>query len=269
MSVPTTRMPRSPFRRRARRSAAVPGAPEAVTRTVISRIAARCYLRRSLATPTMRGRAGFASAAKAFACDADHERLCWLRQRGRLGIDTRVDQLHEGVRIELEPERGRKCRAVGHHVDEGHQIVQRDVGAEEARGMEALEPLLDPPQPPRDLHVDGEPVRAFRREMADGRVESLLDHHREELMLVAGGELEEDRPLVREVVEDCAPGQADLVFQPGYGRALVAVAGKRPPGALQDLFSARLEMLWGDLRHGPTLQNRTYVLLSPRREPPP
>jgi hypothetical protein len=29
--------------RSARRSAAVPGAPEAVTRTVMSRIAARCY----------------------------------------------------------------------------------------------------------------------------------------------------------------------------------------------------------------------------------
>src|SRR6266571_6001775 len=40
MSVPTTRTPRSPFIRSARRSAAVPGAPEAVTRTVMSRIAA-------------------------------------------------------------------------------------------------------------------------------------------------------------------------------------------------------------------------------------
>src|ERR1700704_6132600 len=37
------RTPRSPFARSARKSAAVPGAPEAVTRTVRSRIAARCY----------------------------------------------------------------------------------------------------------------------------------------------------------------------------------------------------------------------------------
>src|SRR5438093_9108131 len=44
MSVPTMRTPRSPFVRRARKSAAVPGAPVAVTRTVMSRIAARCYL---------------------------------------------------------------------------------------------------------------------------------------------------------------------------------------------------------------------------------
>src|SRR6266545_7367194 len=117
--------------------------------------------------------------------------------------------------------------------------------------MESLEPLLDPPlhlltaallellhqfgmppQPPRDLHVDGQPVRALGREMADRRIEPLFDHHREELVLVASGELEEDRPLVREVVEDGAPGQADLVFQPGYRRALIAIAGKRPPGSL-------------------------------------
>src|SRR5206468_7575248 len=38
MSIPTIRTPRSPFVRSARSSAAVPGAPEAVTRTVMSRI---------------------------------------------------------------------------------------------------------------------------------------------------------------------------------------------------------------------------------------
>src|SRR5438105_12379493 len=38
MSVPTIRTPRSPFIRSARSNAAVPGAPEAVTRTVMSRI---------------------------------------------------------------------------------------------------------------------------------------------------------------------------------------------------------------------------------------
>ena len=36
MSVPTSRTSRSPFSRRARSSAAVPGAPEAVTTTVVS-----------------------------------------------------------------------------------------------------------------------------------------------------------------------------------------------------------------------------------------
>src|SRR5438105_11826582 len=46
MSVPTTRTPRSPFMRSARSSAAVPGAPEAVTRTVMSRIAAAMLVRR-------------------------------------------------------------------------------------------------------------------------------------------------------------------------------------------------------------------------------
>src|SRR5437762_2719707 len=70
MSVPTIRTPRSPFNRSARRSAAVPGAPEAVTRTVMSRIDAAMLL-------------------KAAACDADRllsarlssaERLCLVNQ---------------------------------------------------------------------------------------------------------------------------------------------------------------------------------------------
>jgi len=49
MSVPTMRTPRSPFMRSARRSAAVPGAPDAVTRTVMSRIEAAMLLGREFA----------------------------------------------------------------------------------------------------------------------------------------------------------------------------------------------------------------------------
>ena len=81
-------------------------------------------------------------------------------------------------------------------------------------------------------------------------------------MLVADGKLEEERPLVGEVVEDRATGEADLLLEPRNRGALVAVAGEGPAGALQDLLPAGLEMLFGDLRHGLTLQNRTYVLLS-------
>src|SRR5204863_3912693 len=46
MSVPTMRTPRSPFVRSARSSAAVPGAPDAVTRTVMSRISRAMLLGR-------------------------------------------------------------------------------------------------------------------------------------------------------------------------------------------------------------------------------
>src|SRR5207244_9849847 len=81
MSVPTMRTPRSPFSRSARRSAAVPGAPAAVTRTVMSRIDAAMLL-------------------KAAACDADR-------------VDAVVNQLEDCVGIELEPERGGECHASG------------------------------------------------------------------------------------------------------------------------------------------------------------
>src|SRR4029077_2903616 len=43
-------------------------------------------------------------------------------------------------------------------------------------------------------------------------------------------------------------------------RSLVAVARKRAAGPVENLLPAGLEMLFGDLRHPCTLQNRTYVL---------
>src|SRR5436189_2679150 len=98
--------------------------------------------------------------------------------------------------------------------------------------------------------------------MPNRGVEPLLDQQGHELVLVLRRELEEERPLVGEVVEDRAPREADLLLEPGHRCALVAVAGERPAGALQDLLPAGLEMLVGDLRHRLTLQNRTYVLYS-------
>src|SRR5206468_12503107 len=88
MSIPTIRTPRSPFVRSARSSAAVPGAPEAVTRTVMSRIS-RAML---------------------------------------LTVEAAVDQLQEGVDIERQPKRRREGHAVGHDVDELDHGLERHIG---------------------------------------------------------------------------------------------------------------------------------------------
>ena len=79
-------------------------------------------------------------------------------------------------------------------------------------------------------------------------------------MLVSRGELEEERPLVRVVIEDRAAGEADLLLEQRDCRAFVAMPGERPTRALQDLLPAGLQVLFGDLGHPLTLQNRTYVL---------
>src|SRR3954449_12207041 len=88
MSVPTTRPPRAPLVRNARRSAAVPGAPEAVTRTVMSRIS-RAML---------------------------------------LTVDTGVNQLQERIDLEGQSERGRQRHPVGDDVDELDHRLERDIG---------------------------------------------------------------------------------------------------------------------------------------------
>src|SRR5689334_15736082 len=92
MSVPTMRTPRSPFVRRARTSAAVPGAPDAVTRTVMSRIS----------------------------------RAMLLGSR----VDARVDQLEERLDVEPQTERGAHRHAVRDHVHEVDDRLERDVAAD-------------------------------------------------------------------------------------------------------------------------------------------
>src|SRR5437879_161975 len=99
MSMPTMRTPRSPFRRSALRSAAVPGAPEAVTRTVMSRIEAAMLL----------------------------------------GVYAVVNQFEHGVGIELEPQGGRERHAVGDNVDERDDVLEGDVRAKGAAGVQALQ----------------------------------------------------------------------------------------------------------------------------------
>src|SRR5919198_62246 len=89
MSVPTMRTPRSPFVRSARRSAAVPGAPAAVTRTVMSRISRAMLLGRR--------------------------------------VDPCVDQLEEGLDVELKTERRPERHAVRDDVHEVEDCLERDV----------------------------------------------------------------------------------------------------------------------------------------------
>src|SRR5205814_5931218 len=104
MSIPTMRTPRSPFARSARRSAAVPGAPDAVTRTVMSRISRAMLLR----------------------CSQP-----W--------VDARVDELEEGLDVEPQPERGPERHSVRDHVDEVDDRLERDVVTDSAVSLPRLE----------------------------------------------------------------------------------------------------------------------------------
>src|SRR5512133_246117 len=242
MSVPTMRTPRSPFARSARSRAAVPGAPEAVTRTVMSRIGRAMLLTRR--------------------------------------VDAAPDQLDQALGVDRKIERTRQRNAVRHDVDEQHDVlalhvvperpvldVAREPGFELGFAflapalLELLHQLGIAAQKTEHLEVDRHPVRALLREVPDGGLEAVLHQEGGQLVLVARREFEEQRPLVREVVEDRAAREPDLLLQASDRGAVVAVAGERAARPVQDLLPPGLEMLCRDLRHGLTLQNRTYVLL--------
>src|SRR4029453_16968277 len=87
MSVPTMRTPRSPFMRSARTSAAVPGAPDAVTRAVMSRIS----------------------------------RAMLLVDR----VDAAVDQHEQCVGVDRQVQRACERHAVRHDVDETPDYLAR------------------------------------------------------------------------------------------------------------------------------------------------
>src|SRR5512133_3345357 len=94
MSVPTMRTPRSPFVRSARSRAAVPGAPDAVTRTVMSRIS----------------------------------RAMLLAPR----VDAAVEQPHHRVCVDLQVQRAGQGDAVGDDVHEQLDVPERHVVPEGA-----------------------------------------------------------------------------------------------------------------------------------------
>src|SRR4029453_13982111 len=97
--------PRSPFMRSARTSAAVPGAPDAVTRTVMSRISRAMLL-----------------VDRVDAAAAQHEQC--------VGGDRQVQRACER-------------HAVRHDVDEQHDVLELDVLAEDAVCDQALQPGVD------------------------------------------------------------------------------------------------------------------------------
>ena len=116
--------------------------------------------------------------------------------------------------------------------------------------------------PSRRFQLDAKPVRILVRNLFEERAEAVLEPDLGQAEVRLDGELQEDRLLVREVVEDRAPGEARDLLEHRDGRSLVPVAREGLPGALQDLGAAALLVLVGDLRHIRTLQNRTDVLLS-------
>ena len=116
--------------------------------------------------------------------------------------------------------------------------------------------------PSRRLQLDAKPVGILVCNLFEEGAEAVLEPDLGQAEVRLDGELQEDRLLVREVVEDRAAREAGDLLEDRDGRSLVAVAREGLLGALQDLGAAALLVLVGDLRHIRTLQNRTDVLLS-------
>ena len=116
--------------------------------------------------------------------------------------------------------------------------------------------------PSRSLQLHAEPVGILVGDLLEQGAEPVLEPDLGQTEVRLDRELQEDRLLVREVVEDRAAREAGYLFEQGDGRPLVPVARERLLGALQDLGAAALLVGVRDLRHAHTLQNRTDVLLS-------
>ena len=128
----------------------------------------------------------------------------------------------------------------------GDEFLERRIGVDAPGGFE--------------LHA--EPVGVLVGDLLQERAKALLEPDLGQPLVRLDRELEEDRLLVGEVVENRAAREAGDLLEDRDGRPLVAVASERPLRALQDLRAAALLVLLGDLRHIRTLQNRTDVLLS-------
>src|SRR6266545_4192104 len=194
--------------------------------------------------------------------------------------DGRAQKPRESVRVDVEAEHPPDHDPVSDQPEEAHDLVDRHVAPQLAAGLQLLEPfprallrlwisrlplrerVLVAPQDADRLRVDAEPRRVGIEEDAHHLVDPAFVERVERARLVELGERPEELPLRREVVEDRAPREADLLLEPRDGRALVAPAGEAAAGAVEDLLPAGLEMGGTDLRHDSTLQNRTDVLLS-------
>ena len=116
--------------------------------------------------------------------------------------------------------------------------------------------------PSRSLQLHAEPVGILVGDLLEQGAEAVLEPDLGQAEVRLDRELQEDRLLVREVVEDRPPGEARDLLEDRDGRPLVAVAGEGTLRGFQDLGAAALLVGVGDLRHAHTLQNRTDVLLS-------
>ena len=131
----------------------------------------------------------------------------------------------------------------------GQVVVVRAPAVHEQldRGFAAVE-LRVVAQLARDLQSGGEPVELIRR----GKQ---ITHHLDQAFPgrdfrhpfgILAGQLEEERVLVAEVVEDGAARQPDGLFEPPHGRPLVPVFREAPSGAVEDLTA---ETVAHRLRH--------------------
>ena len=119
------------------------------------------------------------------------------------------------------------------------------------------------PDPPGGLHLHAQPSRVAVNQMPGSSHESLSSHNLGGRQSVLFGKRQEQRVLVREVVEDRAPRHANLGLQEPDRRPLVAVAGESLPSSVQDAPTGRLKAVGGHAGHPPIMQTvRSYCQAS-------
>ena len=191
-------------------------------------------------------------------------------------FDEFGERVEVGHRVAHRPS---KREPVRDQAEEDGGRLERDVVADALRGQ-AIEPVLPVcsqlflgagdellerrirVDAPSGFELHAEPVRILVGDLLEERAKALLEPDLGQPLVRLDRELEEDRLLVGEVVEDRAAREAGDLLEDRDGRPLVAVARERPLRALEDLGPAAFLVLGGDLRHIRTLQNRTDVLLS-------
>src|SRR6185437_14096934 len=104
----------------------------------------------------------------------------------------------------------------------------------------------------RDLQSRGEPVELLRRRqhVAHYLHQTLARRDIGHPLGVLVGQLEEQRVLVTEVMEDSTPRQADRLFEAAYRRSVITEFGKAATGAVKYLTAPGRQMILADLRQG-------------------
>lgn len=122
------------------------------------------------------------------------------------------------------------------------------------------------PHPPRCLRLHAEPSGVLVDELAHRADQPIPADHLGRCQRVLFGQGEEQRVLVRKVVEDRPSGQPDLRLEQADGRAFVAMPREGATRPIEDAAAGLLEAICGHTRHPAIMQTvRSYCQGRSRR----